>query len=287
MNMQHLKYFVDAAQAGSVSRSAELNRVGHSAVSQAIRALESQFEVELIYHSKRQFQLTPEGEACCQKALLLLEQLGEMKSDLLAQGDVVQGPLSLYAPQSLVVESLFRTLSGYQKAHPKVQLKLTPGSAAVVKEALTKGLAHVGIAIDDGDLGAYDSLLLRKGSFILIGKRKSDALNDKGVIVTSAHKIEVEHLKKAFHRQHKTELTIQMEVMSWSLIKNLVMKGFGVGFVPDYCVDHELAQGQLVQLPSVGSNFQYQVRAIWPKNKRLHKNAQLFIERLKSELVPH
>lgn len=284
MNMHHLKYFVDAAQAGSLSRSAELNRVGHSAVSQAIRALEAQFEVELIYHAKRQFQLTPEGEACFQQGKAILQQLSEMRSGLLAQAETVQGSLAIHAPQSLVVESLFRTLSSYQKDYPKVQLTLVPGAAAVVKESLTKGEAQVGIVIDDGELTAFDSVLLRRGHFILIGKRKADDPSDKGVIVTNARKIEVKHLKRAFQRQHKEELAIQMEVMSWGLIKSLVSKGFGVGYVPDYCVDHEIKKGELLQLPFPGTPFQYQVRAIWPRSKKLHRNAQLFIDRLRSEL---
>ena len=36
-----------------------------------------------------------------------------------------------------------------------------------------------------------------------------------------------------------------MEVMSWGVIKTLVEKDFGVGYVFDYCVTKELFEGCL------------------------------------------
>ena len=57
MNIYHLKYFIDAARFQSVSLSAKENLVSHSAVSQAIKSLEAHFEVNLVFHSKRLFQL--------------------------------------------------------------------------------------------------------------------------------------------------------------------------------------------------------------------------------------
>lgn len=71
--------------------------------------------------------------------------------------------------------------------------------------------------------------------------------------------------------------------MSWSVIKTLVEKDFGVGYVPDYCVTKELANGSLQKLPSPRLQFKYQVKAIWAKNKQLPQNAQHFVDLLKAQ----
>ena len=74
-----------------------------------------------------------------------------------------------------------------------------------------------------------------------------------------------------------------MEVMSWGVIKDLVEKNFGLGYVPDYCVQKELDSGKLNKADLIGKAFKYEVKAIWPKHKQLLPSAQLFIDLLKAE----
>lgn len=283
MNIYHLKYFIDAARLQSVSRSAQENLVSHSAVSQAIRSLEDYFEVPLIFHSKRRFQLTPEGEMCWIEGQKILESLSETKDHLQASRQEVRGTLSIWAPQSLIVDSLYKTLALYQKKYPKVQISLKPGVAAQVRSSVSSGEGNIGILVDDGDIDNFASVTLRSGHFVLIAKPKSTDLHETGLIVTSRNKIEVQHLFKNFKTKLKKEPRIEMEVMSWGVIKNLVDKNFGVGYVPDYCVVQELESGKLRSLAMPGSAFKYEVKAIWSQHKQLHPNAKLFVELLKQE----
>lgn len=68
LNPYHLKYFCDACQNRSLSKSAEMNRVSHSAISQAIKSLELHLEVPLLLHARRKFQLTNAGELLFKEA---------------------------------------------------------------------------------------------------------------------------------------------------------------------------------------------------------------------------
>jgi DNA-binding transcriptional LysR family regulator len=61
ISLTHLLYFRDAANLGSVAAAARKNFVTPSAVSQAIKNLESTFSVKLLGHNKRTFVLTDEG----------------------------------------------------------------------------------------------------------------------------------------------------------------------------------------------------------------------------------
>lgn len=283
MNYHHLKYFIDAARTGSVSRSAEINFVSHSAISQAILNLENYFGVKLVFHAKRKFQLTPQGEICVQEGLKMLSHVDVLKESLQSSSKEVTGKLVIWAPQSLIVDSLYKTLALYQKKYPKVSISIKPGAAAQVRSAINKGEGHIGLLVDDGFLDNYESQKIKSGNFILFSCAKKPLAAKDGLIVTSKEKIEVKHLLKNFKSKIKTDIPIRMEVMSWGVIKNLVDKGFGIGYVPDYCVMPELNSGKYVKLETPRSEFKYDVKAIWAANKSLAPNAKYFVNLLKEQ----
>lgn len=281
MNIYHLKYFIDAAKFGSISLSAKANFVSHSAVSQAIKSLENHFDVNLVFHSKRLFQLTPEGELCRLEGEKHLANLDSLKQQLQTNTKEIKGHLHIWAPQSLIVDSLYKSLEIYRKKYPLVKISISPGAAAQVRNAILTGDGEIGILIDDGHLENFSTSLIRSGDFVIINSTKKINNLEKGIIVTSKEKIEVRHLAKGFKSKFKKDLNVNMEVMSWGVIKNLVEKGFGCGYVPDYCVSKELSDGRLAALASPKTPFKYQIKAIWPKNKKLHPNAALFVQLLK------
>lgn len=283
MNIYHLKYFIDAARFQSVSKSAQANLVSHSAVSQAIKSLEGVFGVDLIYHSKRKFQLTPQGELCLVEGQRLLAQFDQTKESIRHSHKEVTGELVVWAPQSLVVESLYKALQIYRKKYPKVKVSFHPGAAAQVRSSVMSGHVHVGLLLDDNHLDLFDSISVKKGQFVIISKKEKPNIAESSFILTAREKVEVVHLIKNYKSKFKKDLMVDMEVMSWGVIKNLVMKNFALGYVPDYCVSYELEAGKLFKVDPPGSAFQYTVKAIWPKNRSLHPNAQLFVELLKEE----
>jgi DNA-binding transcriptional LysR family regulator len=283
MNYHHLKYFIDAARTGSVSRSAEINFVSHSAISQAILGLENYFGVKLVFHAKRKFQLTQQGEFCVQEGLKMLSNIDVLKESLQSSSKEVTGKLVIWAPQSLIVDSLYKTLALYQKKYPKVSISIKPGAAAQVRSAINKGEGHVGLLVDDGFLDNFESQKIKTGSFTLFTSAKKPMTYKDGLIVTSKEKIEVKHLLKNFKTKVKADIPIRMEVMSWGVIKNLVDKGFGVGYVPDYCVKTELISGEYLKLETPRSEFKYDVKAIWAANKNLSPNAKYFVNLLKEQ----
>ena len=62
MQFESLKVFCDLAETKSFTKTAQINGVSQSAVSQTISALEQHFKSLLIERSKKNFRLTTEGE---------------------------------------------------------------------------------------------------------------------------------------------------------------------------------------------------------------------------------
>ncbi len=62
INLSHLQFFCDAVAYGSISEAAKKNFVTQSAISQAIKKLETIFQTKLIFQNRHKLQLTDEGQ---------------------------------------------------------------------------------------------------------------------------------------------------------------------------------------------------------------------------------
>ncbi|RYZ84557.1 MAG: LysR family transcriptional regulator [Proteobacteria bacterium] len=148
MNTHHMKYFVDAARAGSLLKAAAQNFVTHSAVSQAIRTLERELGVELLVHEKRKFVLTREGDTVLLRFEEWLQELEDLKLKLSSQSDVPSGKLKVIAAQSLMATSINEVLLRFRTLYPLVKVTLKPGTASAVHASLLSGESDVGILVD-------------------------------------------------------------------------------------------------------------------------------------------
>lgn len=285
MNTNHMKYFVDAATFGSLQKSAAINHVTHSAISLSIRTLEKELGADLLVHEKRKFALTREGELVKARFEAWLRELEDFKVELSSQTYVPTGELRIIGAQSLMTTSINAALIEFRKLYPKVKVHVSSGPTRAVHAALLAGEADLGILVDHHRLTNCGSKTLAQGKFLLVKKPQSKLTLHDGVIVTSENKVEVEHLSRNIRKasKQKQELNIEMEVMSWTLIKSLVLKTSAIGYMPDYMVRDELAARKLAIVPSPGTPFDYEIKAAWSEDRPLHRNAELFLSQI--ELV--
>lgn len=277
MNTYHMRYFIDAVAHQSLRASAALNHVTHSAVSLAIRTLEKELGVELLVHSKRRFEVTRAGEKVRAQFEEWLRGLEDLKVDLTSSSDVPSGSLRIIAAQSLMTTLINDSLVSFRALYPGVRVSVVPATAGQALRSILAQESDIGILVDNHLLKGCSTRVLSRGRFVLARRASAKSQLEDGIIVTSPDKVEVVHLSKLLAKSKKA-LKVDMEVMSWTLIKSLVMKTNAIGYLPDYLIRDELESKKLIALPLPGKAFDYEIKSAWKESRPLHRNARLFLE---------
>lgn len=80
MNIVHLKYAVEVAKCGSISKAAENLFTAQPNLSRAIKDLESNLGIGIFYRSSKGMVLTPEGETFIGYAKKILQQIDDVEN---------------------------------------------------------------------------------------------------------------------------------------------------------------------------------------------------------------
>ena len=149
MEWQQLKGFLATARLGSITKAAQATLRTQSAVSQQIRALESELGLELIQRlGRRKLLLTPAGERLQEFCALVLAEEERLGSDLAAMQGRPRGRLKLAAPFTTLYQLLPDYLRGYLSTSPHVELSILDRSQSQVIDMVRGGEADLGFALE-------------------------------------------------------------------------------------------------------------------------------------------
>lgn len=137
MELRHLRYFVAVAEEGHVTRAAERLGIQQPPLSQQIRALESELQVQLFRRKPRGVDLTQAGQVLLAEAQAILQQVEHAvgAARRTARGEAGRIGLGFTSSASFhpVVPRLIRD---YRGAHPLVALTLEESGTGELVDAL-------------------------------------------------------------------------------------------------------------------------------------------------------
>ncbi|MDX3907088.1 MAG: transcriptional regulator GcvA [Pigmentiphaga sp.] len=129
-----IRAFEAAARHLSFTKAANELCVTHGAVSRQVAALESHLGLPLFHRLNHQIQLTDEGRALLAEVGPALDRIALSTYSLTRKaGRVV---LAVNAPPTFTMKWLIPRLSGFQRLHPEVELRMTTSIAPVETMAL-------------------------------------------------------------------------------------------------------------------------------------------------------
>lgn len=145
MTLEQLRVFLEVARLAHVTRAAEALNLTQSAVSAAIRALETRHGVELFDRVGRSIRLNQAGRAFLPEARRLMAQAAATEAALKDLGAGVRGTLSMMASQTVGAYWLPARLARFRAAHPGVTLDIRGGNSEAAAEAVATGAVEFAI----------------------------------------------------------------------------------------------------------------------------------------------
>ena len=123
MDLQLMRFFVAAADAGSLSAASEKLNYAQSNLSTRIAQLERELGEQLFYRYKRGVTLTAKGRIFYKYAVRILS-IAEEAANAVKDQDVAQGNLLLGSLEATALGDLPDLLSAYNAKYPNVSLSL-------------------------------------------------------------------------------------------------------------------------------------------------------------------
>jgi DNA-binding transcriptional LysR family regulator len=137
MELRHLRYFVAVAEEGHVTRAAERLGIQQPPLSQQIRTLETELEVQLFHRKPRGMELTQAGEALLAEARLILDRVEHATSSARRAARGEAGRIGLGFTSSASFHPLVpRVIRAFREAYPLIALSLEEGGTAELVEGL-------------------------------------------------------------------------------------------------------------------------------------------------------
>jgi DNA-binding transcriptional LysR family regulator len=169
MELRQIKFFMAVAEDRHFGRAAERMYIAQPALSQHIRRLERELEVQLFDRSTRHVRLTPAGEAFLEVARRMAGQVEEATRAARRAEAGEAGSLGLGVHLPVAAPVLSVLLRHWSRLRPAVRPRLTSGRTSELVDLVRRG--ELDVALVDGpvtDRGLTTSLVVEDPMVIVL-----------------------------------------------------------------------------------------------------------------------
>ena len=292
MQIEIFKIFSDLVETSSFSKTASLNAITQSAVSQQIHALEKRFKVSLIERGRKIFAVTTEGRAFLQASKEILrayENLGDRLQELQT---TVSGELHVATVYSIGLHELPRHLKLFRRSYPQVEISVEYLRSAQVYQKVADGAAHLGLVAFPTRRKGITLECLWKDKLVLIcppnhrlASLPSVSISDLADERFISFSLD-QPTRKAIDRilkSNKVSIRRAMEFDNIETLKRAVEIEHGIAIVPSATVEEECRAGSVAAVEIDSANMWRPVGLIQRRSRNQNAACRALIAQLKGD----
>ncbi|MBN9407765.1 MAG: LysR family transcriptional regulator [Burkholderiales bacterium] len=167
-DLADLRLMVRIADTNSLTRAAEQVHISLPAASNRIKHLEQSVGSRLINRTSKGLTLTTAGEAMIKHARLILDQIEQLRGEMLDIAEGVAGRLRIMASTTAISEFLPAVIERYLAAHPGTSVDLRERLSSDIVRAVSEGVIDVGVILDNVGTAGLEVLPYRSDHMVLV-----------------------------------------------------------------------------------------------------------------------
>jgi DNA-binding transcriptional LysR family regulator len=251
---EEIAIFIAVVESGSFSRAAEQLGQANSAVSRAVKKLESKLGVSLLNRTTRQLSLTEEGERYFRRMQGVLQEMAAAENELMETRHTPRGLLRIDAATPVILHYLMPLIKPFRERYPEITLSLVSSETFINLIERKVDVAIRAGTLSDSSLRArplftsYRKIIASPDYLSRYGKPETvdDLQQHLCLGFTEPTSLNTWPLSCCDGQLH--EVTSGISSNSGETLKQLCLSGNGIACLSDYMVDNEIARGEFVEL---------------------------------------
>lgn len=290
MNLHHLLIFAKVAEKRHFTQAAEELLISQPAVSKQIRELERAVGQPLFKLIGRQIYLTEAGEVLYDYARRIFALVDEAEAQLDDMRDLDRGHLAIGASTTIGIYLLPDLLGHYRAHYPKIELSLEIANADDIQERLLANEIEIGFVegpVTHADL--HHEVWQRDELVLIVSKEhplaQQEHLHVEEILAKNYPFLLREQgsgtrevFEQVLASRGLPAIRPFMELGNTEAIKKAVIAGLGISFVSFHTIQLELQAGLLQQIKIVDFTLERSLYLTYPRQKRLPRTVQKFLE---------
>ena len=249
---------------GSFRAAAEKLFKSQPAVSNMIKNLEHELEIQLLSREKYRPVLTEEGAIFYEKALQVLEQMNELAGLAKRLSKHEESIVSIAVNAVCPLRAVLHTLKEVQSRYIATQIKLSSEQMGGAMERLFESNADIIISTQtDIDTSIMEAKPYKTIEIIPVAHRDYPPAQSETLKSINDMKPFVQVIvSDSSQSRSKQTLDVMPNIRRWVVTdfaskKEIILSGMGWGGLPEYMVRQELASGELVRLYVSGFDIRH------------------------------
>jgi DNA-binding transcriptional LysR family regulator len=285
MTIRQLEVFLAIAHAQSFSRAAERIHLSQPTLSEHMKELEEELDVQSFVRHSRSVSLTEAGRVFEDYATRVVATLAAGKNAIAELDGLKSGSLVIGASTTPGTYVLPVRIAKFRAQYPGITVALQIGNSRSVEERVRDG--EVDVAVIGGHVlgpsercvaaGILDELqlIVPPDHPVKNAALSPERLVREQLLIREEGSATRQATERAL-RQAGVTLRPAMELDHTETIKRAVMAGLGVAFVSRYAVEDEIKSGRLRTLPVQRMKIQRHFHVIHDERRPLSASARAF-----------
>jgi len=260
MELRSIQYFVQVADEGSITRTADKIGIAQPALSRHIQHLEEELGTQLLTRLPRGVRLTTSGRDFLDHARAIVLDVSRASEQVRGKARAARGTVAMGTSPTLAPLLLPGCVARAREQCPGVTMKVVEGFSPQLLDSLLTGRLHIAVMTNPPRTTSIAMTPLCSEPLAVVsppgarGTRRAFSLPELAAtpfILTAGIRTLVEQQLAGFG----VGLRVEAEVDSVEAIRRLLVSGVGMSIMPVSAFHDDIRAGRLAASPIEGANL--------------------------------